>query len=345
LPERLNAASRFSLVSPRLLSLAKFAMAFVMPVAFSAESSPLLPIENDIARGYYARALGQLEPLLKSAPANSELHYLHASALLGLTQTDAAIAEASAAILADPGNAKLHRILGEAYGAAAEHAGPLSGYGYARDSLSEFRAAAQLAPNDAESHFDLARFYTLAPGIVGGSSEKAHHEAIILDTLSPVLAARARAYFATEDKDWGTAERELKQAVALDSKPESMDQLGMVYLRANRPKDALQTYKAMTGRFPDEAKAWYWLGRSAALANTDIADGIHALEYYLALAERPDDAPPAGWAQLRLAELQVLTADKESARIALNKARANPPGNDHDFAKELDLVASVLKAG
>jgi len=313
--------------------------------SFAAYAAPVVPesVIKDIDAGYGQRALTQLRPLVQQYPRDREVQYRYGSALVAGNKLDEAQTAMKAAIETDPNASELHRVLGEAYGAAAERASVFGMYSLAKAALAEFQTAVKLNPNDPDAHADLAAYYIEAPGVVGGSLDKAHEEEALLDKLAPLQALQTRASEAQQKKDWAGAERLLRQAIAIDKKPDSLTQLAMMQLRAEHGSDALATFKTITTRADAPASSWFYLARSVGVAHAAPADGIAALKHYIELPERPDMAPNLGWAHLRLGELYAQNNQKDLAAAEIELARKQPPADDSRFSSALDKAVALLK--
>jgi hypothetical protein len=70
-----------------------------------------------------------------------------------------------------------------------------------------------------EALADLGEYYYSAPGVVGGGINKAETVAAQLDRIDPARAHELRGNIAEQRKDYGTAERELKQAITASAHP------------------------------------------------------------------------------------------------------------------------------
>ena len=77
----------------------------------------------------------------------------------------------------------------------------------------EFEKAVELAPDNWEARTDLAEFYLEAPGMVGGSEEKARAQADALLALNPGMAHWVRARIAQKHKNNDDAEQEYHLAI------------------------------------------------------------------------------------------------------------------------------------
>src|SRR5258708_31017421 len=98
----------------------------------------------------------------------------------GATQSgeaDKAIDLLKQAVERAPKNAEAHRSLAEAYGDAARTANIFRQASLAGKCKDEFERAVELDPNFIDAREGLLEYYLLAPGILGGSMEKANLQA------------------------------------------------------------------------------------------------------------------------------------------------------------------------
>ncbi len=311
-------------------------------IAAAGEGQMPREVVLSIEAGYYQHALTQLQALLQSEARSPQIAFRMGQILLGLHRTAEARETLEAAVKQYPLESSLHRLLGEAYGAEAKTTGPIDAFRLARATLAEFIEAVRVNPNDVESQVNLALFYIEAPGVVGGSVEKAHQLEASIEKLSPLLALQTRATEAAQGQDWPAAERILKQAIRIDPGSGSLLQLGQMYLDAGRPADALSAFATMTQAHPESSAALYWFGRAAAESKTQLTKGMESLRRYLALRERPDNAPAPAWAHLMQARLCALNAMPSCARSELEAARNFAPAKDSDFAARLKETTSMV---
>jgi hypothetical protein len=109
--------------------------------------------------------------------------------------------------------------LGRALGEKASRASFLSAYSLGKRVRGEFEEAVRLNSRNAEALADLGEFYYSAPGVVGGGDDKAEGVAAQLDKVDGARAHELRGRMAEQRKDFGTAEREYKQAIAAGAHP------------------------------------------------------------------------------------------------------------------------------
>src|SRR5687768_5438314 len=98
---------------------------------------------------------------------------------------DKADDEFEKAVKLEDGNAVYHFWLGRAVGDQAQDANPLRQPGLARRTKAEFERAAALAPDYIEAREGLLEYYLAAPGILGGSKDKARAEAAEIGKRNP----------------------------------------------------------------------------------------------------------------------------------------------------------------
>jgi tetratricopeptide (TPR) repeat protein len=329
---RKSAAPKISLMCLLLASAA----------AYGAGSIPD-GVAKDVDQGYYRRALASLQALVKEHPQDAEVQFRYGEALLGVNQTDDALAAMKQAVALDPKNGIYHRGLGEVYGTEAQDASIFSALGLAKSSLAEFQAAAQLAPDDVDAHADLAAYYTQAPGIAGGDGDKAHAEEAVIAKLDPVRGLQQQAADARYDKDYDKAEALLKQAAAQDARADSYSQLGTLYMDRKRYAEALDAFTAAAAKSPADPAPWYWIGRASELGQLRYDDGIAALKTYIGIQDHPDSSPSFAWAHLRLADLYLLSGKGDLARTEFTAAQGAADGGDKELSRELRKVGGRLK--
>lgn len=298
--------------------------------------------------GYYRLELSLVEPLVKDHTQDAEVQFRYGEALLGVRKGDEAIAALKTAVALDPKNGIYHRVLGEAYGFAAQQGfsskdtGMFKLMGLASSISKEFETAVQLAPADVEAHVDLANYYIQAPGIMGGSYRKAHAEEDIIDKLDEVQGLQVRANEAANKDDVDEAETLLKQAVAKDKTTGSLMALGLMYTGAKRYDDALKTFHDAIAKDPKAYMAWYQIGKAAGLAKSNDAEGIESLKHFLTFEDLPDTLPTPAWAHFRLGNIYVNQGHADLARAEYDTAAKLNDG-DGDLDSKLKKAVAELK--
>src|SRR4030042_4873847 len=110
---------------------------------------------------------------------NSEVHYYLAHTQFQLKNLDDAIEKCERAVELDNNNADYHATLGQLYGEDAADASIFRLPSLASKLKKEAETALKLNSNHIDARMLLANFYFQAPGIVGGSYDKAIEQATI----------------------------------------------------------------------------------------------------------------------------------------------------------------------
>src|SRR2546428_1025922 len=82
------------------------------------------------------------------------------------------------AVALRPNSAELHYWLSAAYATIGETAGAFKQLSMARKVIAEIERTVQLDPNYIDARLDLAEFYAMSPGFMGGGAEKAREQAV-----------------------------------------------------------------------------------------------------------------------------------------------------------------------
>jgi tetratricopeptide (TPR) repeat protein len=249
------------------------------------------------------------EALAVAEPSNADVHYYLGRLALSREDADTAVRELETAESLDPGSARDHQALGDAYGYSAMKAGIFSKYGLARKCLAEFQRASELDPADVDTHARLLEFYSRAPWVIGGGLDKAQSEAAKIRELDPKRGHQAYAALYLSDGKYDLALSELEAAL-----------------------------KAA----PDDYVSLYQLGLLAAVSGQHLDRGLVSLRQCLKIAA-PKGAPSHSAAQWRLGNILEKMGDKAGARVAYQAAlELNPK-----FKPASDSLANLdsAKAG
>lgn len=267
-----------------------------------------------------AAALFALAPLLAAQSAPE--YIARGRAFLDANNADDAVQMFEKAVKLDDGNAEYHLWLARALGTVARKANLFRQPFLARRVKSEFDRTVQLDPRNIGGHDGLMQYYLQAPGIAGGSLEKARAEAEAIARLSPMRGHFARAAIADHEKDAAGAEREYKAAAT--SFPDSVGAVGAyasVLVNLRRPEEAFAVLDAFLARHPGDLQATWAVGRTAAISGTELDRGERALRTVLAAAEAgtPNLPPPAN-AHFRLGDIAARRGAKDAARREYERA-------------------------
>jgi tetratricopeptide (TPR) repeat protein len=327
---------------PVLLAAAVTASAATQASAASREherlaqvSQPLVQVNAALQAGEADKALALLSSLPPSGVSLAEAANLECRVRLTLEQWNAAVTECQQAVRLDGQNSGYHLWLGRALGEKAGRASFLTAYTLAKRVRAEFEESVRLDPRSAEALFDLGEFYLQAPGYVGGGLEKAQSVAVQLDKVDPARAHQLRGRIAEQQKDYDTAEREFKQAIAAGAHPASQwISLAGFYRRRQRLTEMESTVRSAAAAAERDKRSSLALYDGASLlteTNRDPELAVKMLDDYLASSAKTEEAP-AFVAHIRLARLKEQLGDATAANreqtAALALAHEYKPAQD-----------------
>lgn len=255
-------------------------------VTAAVEQSRLDAADALFKGGKPAEAQAAYEAILKEDSSNVIAHIRLGVLALRRDDADAAIHFLEKAAKLAPTNSEVQRILGDAYGRAAQKKGIFGGLGLGKKCLAAYQKAVELDPSSVDAHGKLFDFYREAPGFAGGDAEKAAAEAAAIRKLD---AWRGRLAFAT------------------------------LYVSQKKYEAAVGEFDAVLKEKPDDYNALYQLGRMAAMTGQFVDRGIVSLRRCLELTP-PSGAPGHAAAQWRLGQLLEKKNDRAGARAAYEAA-------------------------
>jgi tetratricopeptide (TPR) repeat protein len=312
--------------------LAMVLLVAALPAMAQSANTGFAAVNDALQAGQSDKALG----LLTALPQDAEWHNLDCRIHFALEHWDTAVSECGKAVAADRQNSNYHMWLGRALGEKASRASFMSAYGLGKRVRGEFEEAVRLNPKNAEALADLGEFYYSAPGIVGGGSDKAANVASQLDQVDPARAHELRARTAEQNKDYGTAEREFKQALAVSQHPAyQWVTLAAFYGRRQRWNDLDAAIQNAVKAAPREHRSGVALYNGASVlirANRNPELAVKMLTDYLSSNSMTEEGP-AFVARTRLAKLKAQLGDKTGARQDRDTALAL--AHDYRPAQEL----------
>ena len=186
---------------------------------------------------------------------------------------------------------------------------------YASDALEHYQKALELEPSYIKARQGLIQFYTYAPGIAGGSYEKAYQEALRLQQDDALLGAVAYFDVAVSDED----EKQIAKAIAEllehhGEEPRALVKIGSYHQLQERYAYAHEflsrairlkpTADEQSERYIVSAK--YQMAKTSALSGEHLNESIALMNNYLKLSDdyiREQNLPEREWGQYRLAQL------------------------------------------
>jgi tetratricopeptide (TPR) repeat protein len=242
-----------------------------------------------IAEREFEKAQAYFEAAIKANPGDLELHYYLAVALQRQHKISEAQDEIEDVLEKNDNVSKYHYLRGAILGEKARDANPISQGFLAPKIKNAFLRAAELDPKSVDAHIGLFNYYFQAPGIMGGSNEKAMAEAKIVQDLDPYRGHMCFASYYAKKDSVALAEREYKKAIAANPKiVYTYYQLGMYLENQNKTDQANAQFKKMIEIDPKDANGYYMYGR--AMYNLERWDEAIAKYQYALYLEKNDPA-------------------------------------------------------
>ena len=242
------------------------ALFFALPLVLRAQAPlpPLTPEQLINARRFdEARVL--IDPMFAKDKNDARAMFLMGRLVYAQGNSGAAVDWFEKAVKRQDTNATYHTWLGNALGDEAQKASKLRQPFLARRVKSEFERAVELDPKLVDAREGLVGFYSVAPGIMGGSMEKAREQATAIAKLNPIRGHLQLGRVAEREKDVATAEREYQALIS--AYPDSVVgyyALGNFYRTQSRWDDAFTTFERLMKMKPDEVPVHLtWAGTAA----------------------------------------------------------------------------------
>ncbi len=303
------------------------ALALVTPALASAQDATLRQGEKLFGQGQYAEAKRVLEAAQRAAPSSEGAYFL---GRIAFAENDAraAIESLESAVRLDPKSSRAYGWLGRAYALQLVSANKFKQLSLAGRVRGAFETAVSLDPANSDARYDLVRFFLTAPGLVGGSMDRARQQAAELAKRSPMYGHFAAAMIAEKDRDaaHATAEWEAAVLAAPDSGAATFN-LASYYRRSKSWDNAWRTLERYAARRPDDPEVDYHIGSTGAQSGEQMERAEGALHAYLGRPWRPG-TPTFSSAHLHLGEIMERRGDREAARREYQTAlQLNPKNN------------------
>ena len=238
----------------------------------------------------YKKAKAILEQILDSNEKNAEAHYYLGYTLFMLKDLDGAIEECERAVELDNDNADYHYDLGRLYGEDANDASIFRLPSLGSKIRMEAETALNLNPDHIGARLLLANFYFQAPGIFGGSYDKAIEHATIAAKLDEWQGRILLIRIYNELEEYKKAEKECKLLENIESENQELqlvffNEYGSLLIKQNRIDEAIDKYKRTVLLAPEKSWTHNSLG-NAYLLKGKYDEAI--AEFNIALSINPD---------------------------------------------------------
>lgn len=266
----------------------------------------------------------------KAALSNSgggdaqSLYYLGRIAVIEDRPADA-VGLLERAIKADSRNSEYHEWLGIALGLQARESGRFRQAMLGGRAKGEFERAVALDPRNVGAREGLVQFYSIAPGIAGGSMRRAREQAAEIARVSPMRGHIAAGLIHEREKDLLAAEREYLSAASMA--PDSAAPwlaLGGLYQRMQKWSAAFDAYERALGlpgiEFPEALSAHYQFGRTGALSGERLDESERQLKRWLERAPAGTSGRRIGRTRSRLGMVYARQGRADLARVEFEAA-------------------------
>jgi len=250
-----------------------------------------------------AAASSSVEQMLASGSVDEVIHTLSSRndaaslnllsrAYYSIEQWDNAVKNGEKAVGLSPDNSMYHLWLGREYGEKAASVNPLSAASLARKAKNEFEQAVKLDPANAQAHADLAEYYTDAPAIMGGGTDKARDQANQVAKYDQATSYWILALIAEKDKRYPDAEGELQQAIKVAKNPaQYWMNLASFFRRRSRLDDMQNAISHAIEQPNKSAEVYYNAASELFQSGRDFSSALQYLKTYLASNGMVEDAP------------------------------------------------------
>lgn len=274
---------RLSLLSCFLI-LAPFGFAAADPGQFAAARELYVAHKDAEARAAFTR-------LVAAAPTHAPALYHLGLLALRAADTDGAIKFLERAVALEPGQVDYLLNLADAYGDKVGSAGVFTQVRLAGKIRELLERAVRLAPANPETRAALVLFYSQAPALVGGGTDKAHAQADALGALDPLRGRLAKAG---------------------------------IYGREKKYDEAFALFEAALREDPDNYPALYSVGRIAAVSGERLDRGLECLNRCLTLTP-PANQPAHAAVHWRIGYILEQKRDRAGARGAYEASLKSDP--------------------
>ncbi len=286
-------------------------------------------------------------------PISSFAQSLSEAEITKLVEGDLKVAskELEQSLEQNPDDAQLYMIAGNVYAVRAQNASIISAPGLARKTLKSYQKAVELEPNNTRYRMALMQFYSFAPGIVGGSSEKALEQQNAIQELDKVSGTVAQSILLIKDKDNdGLA----KLFNGLEPTLRDHPRIKMAeanYLRSTEQFEQAAPLIQTIIQAPAESlaneferllpyQAMLQAGFLGIDSEAHLNDGIKAFEQYLAEAPVTHRLSSKKWVRLFLSRAYANAGEEQRAKTMLNKLQAEI--EDKSLQKEIKKTLKEL---
>jgi len=226
-------------------------------------------------------------------------------------------------------NSNYHNWLGSVYGRKINQVSIFKKPGMAKKIKKHFSRAIELDEDNNQARNSLITFYLEAPGIAGGSKDKALEHAVILAEKDPYFGHLAFARIYEKEEKFDQAAEAYEAAIA--EQPKRLIpryRLGYLYQNQEHYDNAFEVFEAMIADSSGNLGAHYQVARTSALSGQALERGVEAMQVFLQ-HEPSENQPSHAAAHWRLGMIYEHLQDKDSARREYESALELDPKMKH----------------
>jgi tetratricopeptide (TPR) repeat protein len=264
--------------------------------------------------GRYADARVALEAAAREDPKDPRAAFYLGRVLLVADDFDAAVAWFEKAAALDAKSSENQLWLGRAYGQQAVRANVFKQASLAGKVKKAFDRAVELDANNLDARFALIDFYLQAPGIMGGSVEKARGQAAEIARRDAMKGYRASGRIAEYEKNFDAAFAAYARAAReFPGKKEPFFWIAGCHSRQKQYGKALDVMEKLLAEQPAELLACFQIGVFASVSGERVERGMECLKLYLQHSPKSDE-PSLASAHYRLGMLYEKKGNRDLAR-------------------------------
>ena len=305
-----------------------FAVATLTLVARTAVGQCTPAAQRLIDDRKFDEARAQTQSVLAHAPNDDQALHCLGMVSMSMDRPREAIGSFEKAIKLNDNSSLHHLWLGNALGSVADSTSKIKQPFLARRIKSEFERAVELDPRSIDARHGLIQFYVQAPGVMGGSIDKAKEQAREIGKINVMRGHFEMATILLDDKK--VAEAEAEYVAAIREAPDSIavyNALGSFYQGQQRWADAFATYDRMLAQFPSDQMVHFQIGRTAALSGQQLDRGEAELKAWIAAPPKNAATATVAGAHHRLGMIFEKQGKKDLARAEYTRALAINPNS------------------
>ena len=313
-------------MTPKRINFFVCLLAFFVALAASPAYSASLPaVSSDLPpeiqrlydAGHYREAVEALEAAVSANRTEAPLQFWLGRCFYELRDYSRAISSFERATALEPNRSEYHDWLGRAYGRKAEESGlfaTFSSFALARRTNREFQTAVRLDPANLEAERDYIRYLVNAPGIVGGSEERAQDQIQALATVDAVQADLARADLLATHRKFDEAGQKYMQVMAVKSARVGVYlEVAAYFADRNDAPHLDQAVDQAALAAQADPRIPYYRGIALVLNKKDARQAEQDFRNYLANVPESSDFPSHALAHEWLAKLYESEGKREQA--------------------------------